>query len=43
MGQGQGQQQEEISIADPGSGDFLTPGSGMGKKNQDTDRISESL
>ncbi len=28
-----------VSVADldPGSGDFLTPGSGMGKKNQDQD------
>jgi hypothetical protein len=36
MGQGQGQQQEEISVADqvPGSGAFVTPGSGMGKKSR---------
>jgi hypothetical protein len=31
------------SVADQGSGAFLTPGSGTVKKNQDPDHISESL
>ncbi len=30
------------SVADPGSGAFLTPGSGMGKKNQEPDPGSGS-
>jgi hypothetical protein len=28
------------SVADPGSGAFLTPGSGMGNKNKEPDRGS---
>jgi hypothetical protein len=38
---------EKNSVADPGSGAFLTPGSGMGKKSgfgmNNPDHISESL